>query len=133
MEPGTAARRWRDTWLRAWREQDVESIRALYADYAVFRSHPFRDVHEGAEGVEYYFPWAFADEEVPADVWFGEPWVADDRATCEWWAVVRYEGRDVTLAGVAVLRFGDDGRVATQRDYWAQQDGRLEPPSDWGS
>jgi ketosteroid isomerase-like protein len=133
MDALGAAQRWRDTWLRAWREQDVDAIRALYADDAVFRSHPFRNPHAGAEGVADYVRWAFADEELPADVWFGEPWVADDRATCEWWAAVRYEGRDVTLAGVAVLRFGEDGLVATQRDYWAQEDGRREPPEDWGS
>jgi ketosteroid isomerase-like protein len=127
-----AARRWRETWVRAWPAQDVEAIRGLYADDAVFRSHPFRDTHDGAEGVAEYARWAFADEEAPAEVWFGEPFVAGDHGTCEYWAVVRAEGRDQTIAGVSVLRFGPDGLVAAQRDYWAIEDGRREPPEGWG-
>jgi ketosteroid isomerase-like protein len=127
-----AARRWRETWLRAWPGQDVEAIRGLYSDDAVFRSHPFRDTHDGAEGVAEYARWAFADEEGPAEVWFGEPFVAGDRAACEYWAVARSEGRDQTIAGVSLLRFGPDGLVVTQRDYWAVEDGRREPPEGWG-
>jgi ketosteroid isomerase-like protein len=127
-----AARRWRDTWLRAWPAQDVDAIRSLYAEDAVLRSHPFRDPHEGAEGVADYARWAFSDEEVPAEVWFGEPVVARDRATCEYWAVVRSDGREQTIAGVSLLRFGDGGLVAAQRDYWAVEDGRREPPDGWG-
>ena len=43
METVEAARRWRDTWLRAWPAQDVEALRALYSEHIVLRSHPFRD------------------------------------------------------------------------------------------
>jgi ketosteroid isomerase-like protein len=127
-----AARRWRETWLRAWPEQDVDAIRGLYASDAVFRSHPFRDPHEGADGAAEYARWAFASEEAPAEVWFGEPFVAGNRATCEYWAVVRSEGREQTIAGVSVIRFDSDGLVAAQRDYWAVEDGRREPPEGWG-
>jgi hypothetical protein len=31
-----------------------------------------------------------------------------------------------------VLRFGPDGLVAEQRDYWFLADGRHEPPPEWG-
>jgi len=127
-----AARRWRETWLRAWPEQDVDAIRGLYASDAVFRSHPFRKPHEGADGAAEYARWAFASEEAPAEVWFGEPFVAGNRATCEYWAVVRSEGREQTIAGVSVIRFDSDGLVAAQRDYWAVEDGRREPPEGWG-
>ena len=127
-----AARRWRETWLRAWPTQDVDAIRELYEDDAVFRSHPFRDPHQGSDGVADYARWAFADEEARADVWFGEPFVAGDRATCEYWAVVRSKGGEQTIAGVSLIRFGKGGLVATQRDYWAIEDGRREPPEGWG-
>ena len=58
--------------------------------------------------------------------------VDGDRATCEYWAFVRANGRDQTIAGVSVTRFDDEGLVAFQRDYWAVEDGRKEPPDEWG-
>ena len=128
MEPREAARRWRDTWLRAWPAQDVEAVRSLYGADAVFRSHPFRDPHLGAEGAAEYASWAFASEEAPAECRFGEPVVDGERATCEYWAVVRSEGREQTIAGVSVVRFDAEGLVASQRDYWAVEDGRRDPP-----
>ena len=129
-----AARRWRDTWASAWPEKDVDAVRSLYSDQAVFRSHPFRDPHLGADGAATYAAWAFADEdETPAEVWFGEPVVYGDRATCEYWAVVRSGGREQTIAGISTIRFDPDGLVAAQRDYWALVDERREPPREWAS
>ena len=49
-----------------------------------------------------------------------------DRAAVEWWAFVRENGRDVTLAGTSLLRFDGDGRCVEQRDAWAVADGRVE-------
>lgn len=132
METVDAARRWRDTWLRAWPAQDVDAVRSLYGDDAVFRSHPFRDPHHGAEGAGEYASWAFASEEAPAECHFADPIVDGDRATCEYWAVVRSEGREQTIAGVAVIRFDAAGLVASQRDYWAVEDGRRDLPDGWG-
>jgi ketosteroid isomerase-like protein len=132
METAEAARRWRDTWLRAWPAQDVDALRSLYGENAVFRSHPFREPRFGAEGAAAYASWAFASEEAPAECLFGEPIVDGDRATCEYWAVVRSGGRDQTIAGITVIRFDAEGLVASQRDYWAVEDGRRDPPEDWG-
>ena len=62
---------------------------------------------------------------------FGEPVVAGDRAAVEWWGSWIEEGRPITLAGVTMLRFDDEGKVVDQRDYWNQAEGRIEPYSDW--
>ena len=43
------------------------------------------------------------------------------------------KGREVTIAGVALLRFDSNGRVCTQRDYWALEPGRREPAEEWGT
>ena len=40
-------------------------------------------------------------------------------------------GREQTIAGVSVLRFGADGLVVFERDYWAVEVGRSEPPGRW--
>jgi ketosteroid isomerase-like protein len=129
VDAEAAARAWVEVWLRAWRAQDVDAIAALYRDDAVYVSHPFRAPHAG--GAREYLEWAFGDEEL-VEARFGEPVAAGDRAAVEYWAVLRDGGREHTLAGAAVLRFGPDGLVSHHRDYWALEQGRREPPEAWG-
>jgi hypothetical protein len=78
-----------------------------------------------------YVEWAFADEN-SADVWFGEPIVAGDRAAVAWWAVSVTGSGEETLAGVSVVRFDGDGLVLEQNDYWNMEPGRREPPANFG-
>jgi hypothetical protein len=59
--------------------------------------------------------------------------IAGDRATVEYWAILAENGREVTIAGVALLRFDRDGRVIAQRDYWSLEKGGREPPEAWGT
>ena len=122
MTAEEAARRWADVWARGWREHDVDAIAALYAPGAVHHSAPFREAGNPREYVE----WAFSDEE-RADVWFGEPVVAGDRAAVSWWAVSTTSGGVESLAGVSMLRFRADGLVTEQLDYWNMEPGRHEP------
>ena len=124
-----AARAWAGVWRTAWRMHDPGSLRPLYAEGAVFRSQPFREPQEPAE----YAAWAFKDE-IEARVWFREPHVVgQDRAAVEYWGVsIRQNGEVETIAGVALLRFGPDGRVVEQRDYWNASDGITEPYDGWG-
>jgi hypothetical protein len=44
----------------------------------------------------------------------------------------RQKGQVVTIAGVSLLRFREDGLVVYQRDYWNSDEGTLERHSDWG-
>ena len=85
MDPQTAARRWADTWSRAWPQRDVEAIVALYADTAMYRSQAFRQPGLGLAGVRRYLGEQFPAEENIA-CWFGEPVVSEGRAAVEWWA-----------------------------------------------
>jgi ketosteroid isomerase-like protein len=128
-----AARAWVEAWRRAWPAADPEPLRAVYAKDVVFRSAPFREPHHGREGALDYARAAFADQDEFTECWFGEPVVAGDRAAVEYWAVPVENGREVTIAGVALLRFGPDGRVEVQRDYWALEPGGREPPPGWGT
>ncbi len=128
METGEAARRWAEGWARAWPEADAAAVAALYAEGASFRSEPFRDLQTPRA----YAEWAFSEQDA-AECWFGEPIVSADRAVVEYWGVVRFQGRDETIAGVSLLRFGNDGLVIEQHDYWNARDGRFEPPSGWGT
>jgi hypothetical protein len=58
---------------------------------------------------------------------FGVPVVGGERAAVEWWASWVEDGRDLTLAGVTVLRFDERGLVVDHRDYWNDVP-RREPP-----
>jgi ketosteroid isomerase-like protein len=126
VETEAAARRWIKCWSKAWPAADAGGVAALYAEDAQFRSEPFREL----QGPRAYAEWAFSEQD-EAECWFGEPIVAGDRAIVEYWGVVRYQGRDETIAGVALIRFRPDGLVAEQHDYWNAHEGRREPPVGW--
>lgn len=124
-----AARRWARTWERAWPAKNAEAIAELYADGAIYRSHPMRDPEAGsALG---YVHRQFAQEE-SIECQFGTPVAAGDRAAVEWWASWIEGGQSLTLAGTTMLRFDTDGRVVEHVDYWVEHEGRLDPFSGWG-
>jgi ketosteroid isomerase-like protein len=126
LDTDAAARRWTETWVRAWPLADLEAIAALYADGAVFYSQPFRDRQAARD----YVAWAFSDQ-AAAECRFGEPLVAGDRAAVDWWGVITSrDGSMESLAGTSLLRFGADGLVVEQRDVWAAEPGRRALP-DW--
>jgi ketosteroid isomerase-like protein len=128
MDAAAAARAWIEAWRRGWAAEDVEAITSVYADEAVYSSHPFRP----AETARSYVERAFGEEAL-VEAWFGEPVVGGDRAAVEYWAVLRTpEGTEITIAGAAFLRFHTDGRVTEHRDYWDQVEGRREPRPRWG-
>ena len=128
VETPEAARRWVEGWAKAWPAADADAVAALYATNAKFRSEPFRELQDPRA----YAEWAFSEQD-EATCWFGAPIVAGDRAVVEYWAVVRFEGRDETIAGIAMIRFRPDGLVAEQHDYWNAHAGRVQPRDGFGS
>jgi hypothetical protein len=113
-------------WQAAWPLADVEAVAALYAEGALFYSHPFREREVPRE----YVAWAFA-EQAAAECRFGEPLVDGDRAAVDWWAAITgSDGAVQSLAGTSLLRFTESGLVVEQRDAWAFEDERREAP-DW--
>ena len=123
MDARVAAQGWVDGWTRGWETADPVPIAALYAEDAVFRSHPFRVPETSARD---YALRAFADESL-VECRFGEPIVEGGRAAVEYWAVLRTPRGEQTLAGIAVIRFGPDGLVVEQRDYWSMEASRTQP------
>jgi ketosteroid isomerase-like protein len=123
VEATEAARAWVEGWTKGWEAGEADGIGALYAEDAVFRSHPFREPEKSGRD---YALRAFQDEEL-VECRFGEPVVDGDRAAVEYWAVLSADGEEETLAGIALLRFGPDGPVVEQRDYWSMQPGRTPP------
>jgi ketosteroid isomerase-like protein len=125
-----AARTWAQTWQRAWPDRDVEAIARLYAEDALYRAYPFRQPDRGVEGVRDYLRRNFAAEH-DIQCRFGEPLAAGTRAATEWWASWVEDGEPLTMAGVTMLRFGDDGLIVDHRDYWNEFPGREPPYETW--
>ena len=126
METREAARLWTSAWKNGWESLDPEPIMARYAPMAVHFTEPFREPSRNADEVRAYVERVLGEEEDPR-VWMGEPIVDGDRAAIPWWASMREEGTDATLAGTSVLRFDADGFVIEQWDTWNQLAERLEP------
>ena len=130
MDLQNIAERWARTWESAWPAKDVEAIAALYADDATYRSHPMDGPVTGSARA--YTLAQFAREK-SVECRFGSPIQSGERAAVEWWASWLEDGREVSLAGVTVLRFDVDGRVMEHIDYWVHRDGRIQPFEGWGS
>jgi hypothetical protein len=130
VDTEAAARRWADTWRRAWPEKDADAIVALYADSASYRALAFREPDLGLTGVRSYLDRNFAVEQ-EIECWFGEPVVSGDRAAVEWWGRWIEDGTPLTLAGATVLRFDDAGQVIDHRDYWNELERREPPYAGW--
>ena len=124
MDVLEAAGTWAQVWERAWPAKDVEAIAALY------RAYPFREPDLGVEVVRDYLRRNF-DVEHDIQCRFGEPVAAGDRAATQWWASWVEDGEPLTMTGVTVLRFGDDGLILDHRDYWNSVPGRQAPYVDW--
>ncbi|MEO8897808.1 MAG: nuclear transport factor 2 family protein [Candidatus Dormibacter sp.] len=116
--------------MTAWPRGDVEAIVALYAPSATYRALAFRGPDEGIEGVRRYLRENFGAEGV-VSCQFADPVVSGNRAAVEWWASWVEDGRRLTMAGATMLRFDDEGRVLDHRDYWNEQQDRIEPYTGW--
>jgi hypothetical protein len=125
MDSRAAAAAWVEAWLEGWKVHDVETVSRRYAPGCAFFSHPFRAAEEPGD----YVKRAFDDEDELIEAHFGEPVVDGDRAAVEYWALLRGDGSDWTLAGTTQLRFDATGLVCEHRDYWALEEGRREPPA----
>lgn len=131
MTPAEAAGRWAAAWKAGWEALDPEPIIALYAPDATLSTEPFREPYRGREGVRAYVTRVLGEEEDPR-VWTSDPIVDGDRASVSWWATLREEGVETTLAGTSVLRFDAEGLVVEQWDAWNVERQRRAPPSDLG-
>lgn len=96
----------------------------LYAEDALLSTELSRDPNRGRDGVREYVAMVFGEEKDPVVV-VSAPIVDARRAAVSWWASLREDGVDTTLAGTSVLEFDADGLVVEQWDTWNQVSRRL--------
>jgi hypothetical protein len=131
MNTADAALRWARAWKAGWAALDPQPILACYAAGAVVSTAPFREPQRGLTAVREYVTAALGAEEDPR-VWMSAPIVDRDRASVSWWASLREDGADATLAGTSVLRFDGAGLVVEQWDAWGLLPERRDPPGGHG-
>ena len=129
----TSVEDWIASYGRAWEERDADAAAALFASNAVYRDHPLGPPHLGSDGVHKYWSDVTVTQSA-VSVRFGTPVVAADemRAAVEFWVTMVNGGNDVTLMGILMLLFADDGRCSELREAWHFEAGHHEPPAGWG-
>ncbi|HEY7661294.1 MAG TPA: nuclear transport factor 2 family protein [Actinomycetota bacterium] len=123
---------WLEAYRLAWENRDPEAAAALFDERSTYRSNIFEEPFEGPDGVRRYWQDVTRTQE-DVRVRIGSPFGDGDRVAAEFWTTMRSDGADITLPGCLLLRFGDDGRCLSLREYWHVQQGRLEPPPEWGT
>ena len=126
MDAREAARRWAEAWKRGWETLDPEPILALYAADATHVTEPFRKAARGRDAIREYVERVLAEEEDPR-VWMAQPIVDGSHAAIAWWASLREDGADSTLAGISLVHFDAEGLVVDQWDAWNHVAERREP------
>jgi uncharacterized protein (TIGR02246 family) len=123
---------WVEAYARAWREKDADAVLDLFTDDAEYRSSPFREPHVGSDGIRAYWEGATSTQE-SVDVRVGKPFAAGHLVVVEWWTTMVDDGDEITLPGCLLLRFAEDGRCRTLREYWNVEAGLREPHAGWGA
>jgi hypothetical protein len=124
-------RRWVAAYCSAW--EDARDPTELFTEDAVYWSHPLREPHVGHAGIRDYWRRATSTQS-DVRVLAGEPIVDGRRAAVEWWATMSDtdDGGEITLPGILMLRFAEDGRCEELREAWHFEPGRREPHAGWG-
>jgi ketosteroid isomerase-like protein len=125
---------WVDAYAQAWRDRDADAAAMLFTDDSLYRERPLQEPHRGTEGVRSYWADATSTQD-RVDVRMGRPIESADgqRAAVEFWVSMLNDGAEVTLVGILVLRFADDGRCAELREAWFFQPGDHAPHDGWGT
>lgn len=132
MATQAQVREWSEAYRVAWETGDPDAASALFTPDATYRDLIYDEPHQGREGVSAY--WSSVTEgQSEVSVTMGDPVVSGSRANVEFWTTMSSSGAPVTLAGILILDFDDDGLCSGLREYWNFTEGTLDPPSGWGS
>jgi hypothetical protein len=125
-----------DEWLEgyrlAWEQADDESVADLFTENATYRSNIFEEPHAARKGIRDYWR-QVTETQSDVSVRMGRPFGEGGRIAVEFWTTMDNEGSAVTLPGCLLLEFEPDGRCSSLREYWQFADGKLEPPTEWGT
>ena len=112
------ARKFLETYTRAWETKDAELAASLFTDGAIYQETPFGEPIVGVEAIRAYWTGATAQQK-EIDVLMQEPTVVEDTVIAEWG--VRYvhipTGERRELRGILIAEFEGE-KVSSFREYW---------------
>ena len=123
---------WLEAYRVAWEQADADAAAALFAEDATYRSNIFEEPYRGRDGVKTYWETVTATQSDVA-VRIGAPFGDGERVAAEFWTTMQADGAEVTLPGCLLLRFDNEGRCRSLREYWHFEAGTKQPPPEWGT
>ena len=124
MEKADVAR-WLEQYVAAWRSYDPDEIRALFAEDAVYRYHPWDEDDEVVTGREAIVANWLEEPDAPGS-WTATyaPWALDgDRAVAvgESRYLATDDAPEALFHNVFLLRFDDSGRCSEFTDVYMRR------------
>lgn len=119
----TDLRKWLDSYGQAWESRDPEAAAALFCEDVSYFETPFAEPARGRDGVRNY--WANATRN-QADISFSYAILSlSERQGIARWSAryTRVSSRVmVTLDGIFLLEFDDDGLCRELREWWHRRE-----------
>ncbi len=116
---------------RSWESWDVSGFVDLFSDEVVYVAHPTQETVVGREALGRYLR-KEATEQGDVSVRMGEPVIDGDRVAAEFWVTARNQGGAATITGCLMARLQSDGRCASFREYWFDEQGHASAFEGWG-
>ena len=120
-----------DGYGRAWASWDVSGFIGLFSDEVVYVAHPTQETVVGKTALASYLR-KEATEQGEVSVRMGEPVIEGDRVAAEFWVTATNEGEAATITGCFIARLESDGRCASFREYWFDEQGHASVFEGWG-
>ena len=115
------AKKWMETYARAWETRDPELAAILFTDDATYQEDPFDEPMRGREAIRDYWEAATTYHREVRVSW-GEPIVVGDLLIAEW--RTRYArldtGKPHELRGIMLIEFEGE-RAKSLREYWLRR------------
>jgi ketosteroid isomerase-like protein len=115
---------WLDRYVAAWRANEPEPIRELFAEDAVYQYRPYADEDQTIRGREAIVAGWLEEPDAP-DAWEAhyEPFAVEgDRAVATGWSryLATIDQPERTYYNCYLLRFDDEGRCVEFIEYYMQ-------------
>ena len=110
---------WLDAYGDAWESKDPDKAANLFSADASYRVTPFEKPHSGPEGIREYWANVTAGQR-NVEFQFEPLAVAGNTGFAQWSATfdVDPDGPSITLDGVFVLDFDENGKCQQLREWW---------------
>lgn len=112
------AKKFLETYARAWESRDPDLAASLFTDQALYHEDPFDEPIVGRQGIRTYWQGATAQQK-DIDVLVREPHLVGNTVIAEWGARYTHvpSGERRELRGILLAEFEGE-QVAAFREYW---------------